>query len=320
MDRSLESTNQLSLSLLSSCSPKQKEEQNQNMPSSYTIAYTNKTRSGSIYLIISSSLGVGVLSIPYMIHLTGLILGIFYIILGLLITCFAVYCLVEVSKVTGRYTFYGIGECLYGNIFGKLCEASLCLSCYIIFVNYIDFLGKLPRHVSGYAELEGDLILSDLLWMGVFTVLILPIAYFRWIFFLVHTCKLTILGGVVMLGIIIYEVFSMRDDVSDRISAAFSEAPFSHADNLKDFLTPFATVILAFDCQSNVLSVYEDLKDRNPLNAMKLIGSSLSVVNIFYIIIGFFGYILFYCEEFPSNLLFGKFNSGDIAIYIVRPR
>lgn len=317
MDRSLESTNQLSLSLLSPCNPKHSQELNHALPSSYTLAYTNKTRSGTIYLIISSSLGVGVLSIPYMLHLTGLILGIFYIILGLLITCFAVYCLLEVSKVTGRYTFYGIGEYLYGNIFGKLCEASLCLSCYIIFLYYIDFLGSLPKLASRDTELESYIILNDLFWMGVFTILILPIAYFRWIFFLVHTCKLTILGGVVMLGIIIYEVFSMRYDVSDRISAALSEAPFSHANSLKDFLTPFATVILAFDCQSNVLSVYEDLKDRDSLKAMKLIGSSLSVVNIFYIIIGFFGYILFYNEEFPTNLLFGKFNTGDIAVYIV---
>jgi amino acid permease len=320
MDRSLESTNQLSLSLLSPCSPKQQKQANPNMPSSYTKAYTSKTRSGTIYLIISSSLGVGALSIPYMIHLTGLILGIFYIILGLIITCYAVYCLIEVSKVTGRYTFYGIGEYLYGNIFGKLCEASLCLSCYIIFVNYIDFLGRLPRHFSEYTEPDSNLTLDDLLWMGVFTILILPIAYFRWIFFLVHTCKLTILGGVVMLGIIMYEVFSMRDDVSNRISAALSEVPFSHADSLKDFLTPFSIVILAFDCQSNVLSVYQDLKDRDSLKAMKLIGSSLSVVNIYYIILGFFGYILFYKETFTYNLIFGKFNSGDIAIYIVISR
>lgn len=316
MDHSLESTNQLSLSLLSPCSPRQQQEPNPNMPSSYT----NKTRSGTVYLIISSSLGVGVLSIPYMLYLTGLILGIFYIILGLLITCFAVYCLLEVSQVTGRYTFYGIGEYLYGNIFGKLCEASLCLSCYIIFVNYIDFLGRLPSHFSEYTELDSNSTLDNLVWMGVFAILILPIAYFRWIFFLVHTCKLTILGGAVMLGIIIYEVFSMRDDVYNRISASLSEAPFSHADSLKDFLTPFATVILAFDCQSNILSVYQDLKDRDSLKAMKLIGSSLSVVNIYYIILGFFGYILFYSEAFHSNLIFGKFNSGDIAIYIVISR
>jgi len=112
----------------------------------------------------------------------------------------------------------------------------------------------------------------------------------------------------------------MRDDVYNRISASLSEAPFSHADSLKDFLTPFATVILAFDCQSNILSVYQDLKDRDSLKAMKLIGSSLSVVNIYYIILGFFGYILFYSEAFHSNLIFGKFNSGDIAIYIVISR
>lgn len=315
MDQNADTNSDLSISLLSD--PFLSKPTRSLLKSVPTLPYTDKTYMGSIYLLISSSLGIGILSIPYVLHLSGFIFGILTIFLGLMITYFSCYCLIEVSSLTNRFSFFGIGEYLYNRRFGKICEGCLCLSCYIIFIYYISFLGSLPNLASKFHAIDLGVFDNEIMWMGIFTVLILPIAYSRWIFFLVHTSKLTILGGIVLIGIIIYETCTIRDDKLHRFQIAFTETPFYNAHDLSAVLNPFATVILAFDCQGNVLAVFEDLKDRSSNKALKLVGYSLSIVNIFYLILGIFGYILFYREDFPDNLLYGKYGSGDLAVLIV---
>lgn len=197
----------------------------------------------------------------------------------------------------------------------KVCEISFAFSCYLLLIYYLYFLGKLPIFANSKIGIKNTAMNSPELWIAVFTLLILPIAYFRSIDVLKHTSWLSIIGTIAfMLAIIIQS--SLTQNLKQNSTDALGDIP----SYISDFFESFNMIVFAFICQINILAVYEEFGHRNKDKIKYVMRISLSLVSVFYMIIGTFGYLMFSKQDHKVYIIQSELDSdtNSIAMYIVR--
>lgn len=113
---------------------------------------------GSIFLIMSSTLGNGTLSFAYAVMMNGYILGPIYIILGCIISWYTAMLLVRCSNQTGKFRYEDIALEIYGNKMAKT-TSILYIICLIGFTfSYIVYVkAAIPQIIEMYAMKNGNL-------------------------------------------------------------------------------------------------------------------------------------------------------------------
>lgn len=268
-----------------------------------------------IVLNMSSVLGAGIISMPYAISQCGIIFGTLFLILGMFMTYFACFCLIKVSEKLCKITYHSIGERLFSPLVGKISEILVVITTYSLFVYYISLLGNLPPRGDEILHIKGHIMNETHDWLMIFTLIILPIAYYRGIELLKYPSLLNVLGAILLTLIIIIECVLLRDDIGHRLASAISEVPFINIS--ESTVLPFPLFILAFECQTTVLSIYSEIGYQYPEKSLFAIKLSLIVVFGMYFLVGIFGYLLFYFETHEFVLLDGDFREGRIGIYMV---
>jgi amino acid permease len=275
--------------------------------------YTNQSLISCIGLIISSSLGVGMLTIPKAFSLSGWILGMVNILVCILIVYSVCSYLILLSYRVERVSYYGIAEQIFGRRIGRFCELGFAFTCYLVFVYYLYFLGKLPVEGNKKVNINNTTMNSSELWIGVFTVIVIPIAYFKSIDILKHTCWLSWLGAFVSLIGIIIQFFDM--DLNLNLNE-LSKMP----QDAKDYSDSFYLILFACTCQFNILAVYEEFGHRNKDKIKHVMRISLIIVTILYSIIGTLGYLMFNSEDHKTYIIENSFDTGganNSGIYTV---
>jgi amino acid permease len=85
----------------------------------------------SVAILLVSSLGSTIIIVPYSIKDLGISLGVLLLVLASLINYFASYCLILVSDRTGRITYKGLGDELFGSKYGVFFEIFMIIACYL---------------------------------------------------------------------------------------------------------------------------------------------------------------------------------------------
>lgn len=276
-------------------------------------SYTAGSIKSSISLVMASALGCGVFYMPYAIYCNGIYLGIFIILFNFWCTYFANYCLIQASIKTNRVSYYGIAEVLFGAKYGSLVELAVvfeCYDCLVVYIIDIQMLFCNGFNTFGYGD---SLITSHMLWGLVVTILILfPISLYREISALRYTSIISFISAAYLLIVLICECIYMRyDDFGNRLYDGLSERPMLHATTALSVFLPLSKINWAFTCQPNILAIYDELEYRNLAKGVKSLLYGLGIVSIFYIVIGIFGFILFYDEGVKSNILNDNFNSSS---------
>lgn len=273
--------------------------------------YTNQSLVSCIGLVISSSLGVGMLTIPKAFSLSGWVLGMVNILLCIGILYSVCNYLILLSYKVARVSYYGIAEHLFGRRIGRFCELAFAFTCYLVFVYYLYFLGKLPVEGNKKVNIQDSTMNKNELWIGVFTITVIPIAYFKSIDILKHTCWLSLLGALIsIIGIIIQscEMDLQQNDF------------FKFPDEAKSYLNSFYLILYACTCQVNILAVYEEFGHRNKDKIKYVMRISLLIVTILYSIIGTLGYLMFRSKDHEVYIIENSFNNDgnkNSGIYIV---
>lgn len=100
---------------------------------------------GSVFTTIASTVGAGILSLPYAIKIGGLYFGIVMFIVCMLISLYTCILLVTCAEKSGQMTYEGIGAYAYGNWMGKVAEINMIVNNYFTVIAYIVL-------VSAYAD------------------------------------------------------------------------------------------------------------------------------------------------------------------------
>jgi amino acid permease len=244
----------------------------------------------AITILLASSFGATIVLVPNSIYDLGIYFGVFLLLLAMLINLFSSYCLIVVSERTGIITYKGLGDTLYSCKHGILFEVLMVISCFNKVVLYIIHLGKIIAfNFSGY-------ISAPWIWYLVMAICLFPEALVRYISKLRYFVILSIIGVVMYTCTIISEtLYGLVHSEFNIDYSIFTKNPLEPGYYL--ILRYFVEFLVCFNCQSNILSVYEGTDYKSIGKGVNLVLASYSIPSGLYIILGIMGSLILFREN-----------------------
>jgi sodium-coupled neutral amino acid transporter 2 len=273
---------------------------------------------GSIFTILASTVGAGILSLPFAINLSGLYQGIFLFVFGMIVSLYSCQLLVLAAEKTGKLTYESIALELYGQRMRKFSEVNMIINNYGTVIGYIVLLKDMVPNALNMFGVDNEVALSPFLWGSLITVTIVfplslqkEISALRYTSF-VSTCSCIYLGIAVL-----YSFFHETSNTNKK----FAEAPAARPE-IYNILTSIGLVVFSFTCHPNVIPIYEELERRSTKRGFRFLSRGLLIVLVLYLTVGIFGFLTFYNEysvhKFPAQILQADYSRNNIPIIIVR--
>ncbi|KAH7815209.1 putative AminoAcid/AuxinPermease(AAAP) Family Protein [Monocercomonoides exilis] len=270
----------------------------------------------SVFTMVNSTLGAGMLGVPLAYAKAGLVLAISMNVLVELIAFCTMYFLLVIADACGIYSLGGLAAKLFG--FGglflvELCTFMNCFGClwaYIILIS--DFVPALLK-VAGVPE-DSIFVERFIIILIVGIAILQLLGWFRSL----DALKFTSFLGTISMGLCIV-VIIIRCFIPAEGSPK-ADPPVLLQTNIKAIQT-FSTLIFSTCCHQNVPLVLSEYKGRSKPAMTKVLILQVLIVGTFYIAAGSFGYMCFTSQYFthptPGNIL-TMFQERDILPILAR--
>eukprot|EP00484_Ammonia_sp_Unknown_P002294 CAMPEP_0197073008 /NCGR_PEP_ID=MMETSP1384-20130603/210385_1 /TAXON_ID=29189 /ORGANISM="Ammonia sp." /LENGTH=507 /DNA_ID=CAMNT_0042511833 /DNA_START=138 /DNA_END=1661 /DNA_ORIENTATION=+ len=284
-----------------------------------TEAPTPGTISSSVFNYANTSVGVGILAIPFALAQIGYVLSFVVLIICALLAAFAAHIQMLSAKVLRPKASYNtvcdvtIPKLRYfadftvgAALFGASCA-------------YLIVIGQLLPDIVRFISTDLPPFMYDgRLWIGIyFMALILPWLYCRSLSSLRHVSLFAMLCFLYLLGVIIYYyALSMigmvrsGQDLSQRVTIqAFPSSALS-------FLKALPIFVAAFGFQCNCFGVVNELNQPNKARMNMVIIFTVMFLFFLYSLLGYCAYFTF-GVNMPDNVLLG-YPTDNVAVLIAR--
>ncbi|KAH0577111.1 putative Amino acid transporter [Spironucleus salmonicida] len=239
-----------------------------------------------IFNFVNSTLGSGVLTLPYVFFLLGYILAPIVSICFSLLALASFYMLASAAKYTNRYQYSTICDKLFKTKFaGIVCSLLQIIFIQGALISYIVVIKDNMWFFTPEQKLYRDLTVS-----GLILFIVLPLTFLRTLNKLKFTSYLIIFVFIYIIAALI--IFNVQNDTPGQV-VAFN-VNFSS-------LTAISLSIHSYSSQYNFINLFYELKQREK-NIHKVIITNQIIVTSIYLTVGFLGYFCYKNQVKPDIL------------------
>uniref|UniRef100_A0A069DMQ8 Putative sodium-coupled neutral amino acid transporter 11 n=1 Tax=Clytia hemisphaerica TaxID=252671 RepID=A0A069DMQ8_9CNID len=272
--------------------------------------------SSSIFTLVSTMIGGGLLSLPFAFEQGGFLMASFSLIFVLIASTYGGFLIIN-SKKYCNGKVRNIEDVAY-YAFGKLGKIGvqilliivlyLCSVAYfILIVDQMEPIITLASHGTAGIWNKKVVLLAF-----VFAV-VFPISLFSNLSALKHTSILSVLCGILLCCCVTYR--SLKNQVGGPVDKPSNPVKW-HPDSLRQTLTCISITELTFSCHFNILPMHSELQHQTRRNKRIILFSAMGLTYLMNFIVSFFGYFQF--RRFTDQDITRNYASDDYVVTVGR--
>mmetsp|Transcript_69078 Transcript_69078/g.179456 ORF Transcript_69078/g.179456 Transcript_69078/m.179456 type:complete len:506 (-) Transcript_69078:139-1656(-) len=264
--------------------------------------------------LTSTALGAGVLSLGYVMRLSGLALGVGMLMTGCFLSFISIKILMEMTVKTGKDTYAGLFAHCAGPRAGPILDFLLFFYGAGACMGYLVLIGDfVPALVAFAAPRAPAWCASRELAICVAAAAVLPLAAQRDVSALRWVSPVSIFGLVYMAAIVTAQAPALfaahAESAAGGGSAPSSASSVAVATLDLHVMESFALCIFAYNCHMNVIPVAASMVMPTKARITKVSARVNGLQLLFYCLVGVSGYLSFLAET-PQDILQG-YPSGN---------
>lgn len=260
----------------------------------------------AVKALLHTSLGTGLISIPFFYKNNGIILSVVLLTFSYLMSTTGLILQCQLSNwlptltTKRKLSFKSIGDLLFDNNSNKivLFDIAIAIKCFGVSISYLIVIGDLMPQILHYFAPKLDINRTIFISFSLFCI-IMPLCFIKKISSLKRFSMVALISVVYLCFMIIINAFVYKDN--DQKGKIYWAKPKKSYKDI-NFLTSFPISVFAFTCQHNTFSIFNELKASNFNNFSKIVVRAMSLALVIYLTVGTLGYLTF-GDNVESNII-----------------